>query len=157
MAISHQRGGEPSGHSVHRAGCLNHPNIAQRCGGFLVFTLHWNPKETGQESAKGCCSNRVDGLASGSKGKQAKSKVSFFRVLLCGCHSRWHPCLGQVFTASINLVKEIPHRNAHCPSKECPMSLKEVPSVPQRGAQQLVVQLTTSVVSSTTNVSHHTS
>lgn len=46
------------------------------------------PKKLVLESAKGCCSNKVDGLAGGSKGKQAKSKVSFLHVLLCGCHSR---------------------------------------------------------------------
>lgn len=51
--LSHTRGREPSSHLVHRAGCLNSPSMAPRCGGFLVFTLHWNPKEADARISKG--------------------------------------------------------------------------------------------------------
>lgn len=55
-------------------------------GQLVVFSLHWilNPEEVGLGPAKGCFCSRADERASTSEGKQAKGRVAFFRVLLCG-------------------------------------------------------------------------
>ena len=62
------------GSSIHETVCLCHPHLVLKSEGIpkelLLLCFHCNPK-AGSNSRE-------------SKGKQAKSKASFFRVLLCG-------------------------------------------------------------------------
>lgn len=71
---------------VSKPGCLSSANQVLKAwripGELVVFRLCWNAEESIWILVKEYFSNSIDELACQSEGKQAKSKVFFFYVIL---------------------------------------------------------------------------